>query len=70
MDIYMSFGRSVRKLREKRHLSQEAAADLAGIHATFWSRVERGIQNVSLKTISKMAKALKTSPEKLFRGVR
>jgi hypothetical protein len=31
---------------------------------------ERGVQNVSLKTIQKIAKGLKTTPERLFKGVR
>ncbi len=70
MDIQIGFGRSIRKIREQKHLSQEAVAELAGIHATFLGRIERGVQNVSLKTIQKIAKALKTTPEKLFKGVR
>ena len=69
-DIQMSFGRSVRKLRKKKRLSQEALGDLAGLHATFIGRLERGSQNVSLKTIQKLARALKVKPGDLFRGIR
>jgi transcriptional regulator with XRE-family HTH domain len=63
----MSFGKAVRRLRKKRRLSQEALADLASLHATFIGRIERGVQNVSLKTVQKLAKALKVKPDKLFR---
>jgi transcriptional regulator with XRE-family HTH domain len=70
MDIQIAFGRSIRKLREQRRLSQEALGDLVGFNATYVSRIERGVQNVGLKTIQKIAKALKTSPEKLFKGIR
>lgn len=67
VDILVSFGKSVRRLREKQRLSQEALGDLAGLHATYIGRLERGRQNVSLKTVQKLAKALKVKPDKLFR---
>ena len=70
MDIQIAFGRSIRKLREQKRLSQEALGDLVGLNATYISRIERGVQNVGLKTIQKLAKALKVTPERLFKGVR
>jgi transcriptional regulator with XRE-family HTH domain len=51
-------------------LVHEALGDLVGFNAMYVSRIERGVQNVGLKTIQKLAKALKTSPEKIFKGVR
>ena len=34
-NIHFQFGKSVRRLRLKRDLSQDALADLAGLHATY-----------------------------------
>jgi transcriptional regulator with XRE-family HTH domain len=67
MSLPAAFGARVRQLRIKRKLSQEALAHLAGLHATFIGRVERGRQNVSLLTIEKIAKALKVRPADLLR---
>lgn len=68
--IQAQFGKVVRKLRLKRRLSQEALGDLAGLHATYVGRLERGSQNVSLATIQRLARALKVKPGDLFKGVR
>src|SRR5438045_9036828 len=51
--IQVQFGKSVRRLREKRKLSQEALADLAGLHATYIGRIERGVQSIGLVNIGK-----------------
>ena len=52
------------------HHSVQALGDLAGLHATYIGRVERGVQNVTLITVHKIAKALKVLPIALFRGIR
>jgi transcriptional regulator with XRE-family HTH domain len=69
-NIQVQFGKSVRRLRERRKLSQEKLAELAGLHPTYLGRIERGRQNISLVNIGKIARALKTTPEKLLKGVR
>jgi transcriptional regulator with XRE-family HTH domain len=63
-----AFGRRVRVLRVTRGLSQEALADLAGIHRTYLSGVERGQRNVSLANIHALASALKVKTSELFEG--
>ena len=68
-NIQVQFGNAVRRLRLKRELSQEALADLAGLHATYIGRIERGRQNISLTNIGKIARALKVKPRELFKGV-
>ncbi len=55
------FGKKLRKMRLERSISQEKLADLAGLHRTYVSSVERGERNVTLLTIKKLAKALNVS---------
>lgn len=62
----VAFGRRIRELREARGLSQEKLADLAGIHRTYMSSVERGERNVGLDNIFAIANALEISPARLF----
>jgi transcriptional regulator with XRE-family HTH domain len=64
--INVRFGTSLRKLRLSKGISQEQLADLAGLHRTYISSVERGERNVTLQTIEKMAKALCVSMSKLM----
>ncbi|MEI7689356.1 MAG: helix-turn-helix transcriptional regulator [Candidatus Saccharibacteria bacterium] len=56
----------MRSLRKQKGLSQEALADLAGLHRTYIGSIERGEQNISLDNINKIAKALRVKPSKLL----
>lgn len=49
---------NLRTQRQRLNLSQEALADLAGLHRTYVSQVERTVTNVSLDNISRLAEAL------------
>lgn len=49
--------------------SQEALADLAGLHRTYVSSAERGLRNVSLTNILRLAKALDVTPGQLLDGL-
>lgn len=66
MDICEKFGRNVYKYRIKKNLSQEKLAELADLHRTYISAVERGTRSISLKNIEKISDALEIPIYKLF----
>jgi transcriptional regulator with XRE-family HTH domain len=59
--VFVRFGRRLRDVREKVGISQEKLAELAGLHRTYVSSVERGKRNISLQNIERLAEALNTS---------
>lgn len=59
-DILKLFGDRVREIRKAQGLSQEELAERADLHNTYIGGVERGERNLSLKSIEKIAQALKT----------
>lgn len=65
----VSFGRRVRSIREAKGLSQEQLAELAQLHRTYVSSLERGHRNVGLDNVFALAKALGVSPAELFQGL-
>ncbi len=56
--VHAAFGDALRELRAERGLSQEAVALDAGLNRGYYSGVERGVRNVSLANIAKIADAL------------
>lgn len=48
------------------NLSQEALAERADLHRTYVADIERGVRNVSLLNIEKLARALEISLADLF----
>lgn len=61
-----AFGDRVRELRRARDLSQEALADLARLHRTYISSLERGERNVGLDNVARLASALGVTVAELF----
>ncbi|HWY78758.1 MAG TPA: helix-turn-helix transcriptional regulator [Candidatus Sulfotelmatobacter sp.] len=64
--IYEKLGNRIKSLRKKADLSQEELAEKAKIDLTSVSEIESGLRNPSLKTIHKIALALKVSLQELF----
>ena len=59
--------RNIRRLRVARGLSQEMLAVDAGIDRTYVSRLERGLENPTVAVLEKLARALSSNIEELFR---
>jgi transcriptional regulator with XRE-family HTH domain len=65
-----AFGKALRAKRTELGLSQEKLADLAGLHFTYVSSVERGERNISLENMAKLAKALQCEIQDLVRNIK
>lgn len=65
-DVMVRFGKRLRTVREKVGISQEKLAELAGLHRTYVSTVERGLRNISIVNIERLASALGVTMAKLM----
>ena len=66
-DISAKFGKKVREIRLAKKMSQVDLADILGVHHTYISGIERGVRNMALKNIEKLAKALSVPIENLIK---
>lgn len=66
-DLQRTVGRNLRAYRKRRGLSQEAFADVLGIHRTYMGGVERGERNLTLKSVERIASRLDVEPLALLR---
>jgi transcriptional regulator with XRE-family HTH domain len=67
-DLLKSFSGRLRKLRERRGLSQQELADMVGIHLSQLGRLERGVSTPSAETVLALAHALRATTDALLRG--
>jgi transcriptional regulator with XRE-family HTH domain len=56
--LLRTIGLTIRALRRERGLSQEQLAELANIDRSYMSSVERGLRNVSVLNVARIAAAL------------
>ena len=56
--LLRTIGLTIRALRRERGLSQEALAELSQIDRSYMSSVERGLRNVSVLNVARIAAAL------------
>ena len=68
-DIAKVFGDRIRNLRNERDWNQEELAHRANIHQTYVGQIERGEKSPTIETIEKIAYALETSMENLFKYI-
>lgn len=59
-DVYVQrlFGENLKALCKAQQLTQEQLAEKATLHINYISAVERGLKNISIVNIEKLAKAL------------
>ena len=66
---YLIFiGANVRRLRSKGGFTQEQLAEMAELEPSFIQKVERGVSNVSVESLVRLAEALGVEPGRLFRA--
>ena len=61
-DLQRTVGRNLRAYRQARQLSQEAFADVLGVHRTYMGGVERGERNLTLKSVERIAERIGVEP--------
>jgi transcriptional regulator with XRE-family HTH domain len=68
-DLLKRFGQRIRQLRTQKGWSQEAFADVCGVHRTYMGHLERGEKNVSFRSILRIADALGITLSEFFVGL-
>lgn len=66
MDIKKAFGEKVKRLRNKRKLTQEQLAEIIEMSPKNLSKIEVGASFVSSETLEKLLVALNVTAEELF----
>ena len=61
-DLQRLLGANLRRYRLARGLSQEAFADVVGVHRTYMGGLERGERNLTLRSVERIAAQLKVEP--------
>lgn len=65
-DVLEKFGDKLQKVRKSQGISQEDLAVKMKMHRNYIGMVERGERNPTIRTLYKLAKALKVSADKLL----
>jgi transcriptional regulator with XRE-family HTH domain len=64
--VSVRIGKNVKKIREKKGITQEKLAFEANLNRAYIGYIERGERNPSTETLAKLAKALKVSLKDLL----
>lgn len=66
MNLLHTFATNVKKYRLNQKLSQEKLGEIAGMHRTYISAIERERRSIAIDNIQKLADALNIEAYKLF----
>ena len=66
-DIRRELGVRMRQLRKERGLTQSDLEDRSGLNEKYYSEIERGLRNVTLSNLQKIATGLEITLAELFR---
>lgn len=64
--ILEKFGQKMQKVRQSNDITQEELAARLGMHRTYIGLIERGERNPTIRTLYKIAKALKVQASELL----
>ena len=67
--VLLALGKRLRELRAERGVSQEAFADLCGLHRTAMSLIERGKRVPSLRTLLTLSQGFGITLSELLEGI-
>src|ERR1019366_9389672 len=65
-DLLVLLGKRVHDLRVAKKWSQEAFADVSGLHRTYIGQIERGEKNISFGNLVKLSTVLGVTPAHLL----
>lgn len=68
-ELQVKIGLRIKALREKTGLNQDDFADLCGLHRAYIGKIENGRFDLRVKTLHKIARALKTNLSGLLKGI-
>jgi transcriptional regulator with XRE-family HTH domain len=68
-DLAHELGRRIRVLRAARGWTQEALAEVAGLHRNYIGHVERGELNISVAQLARIARDLDVGVVERVRGI-
>lgn len=69
-DLQKRVGQNLRAHRQALGLSQEAFADVAGVHRTYMGGLERGERNLTLQSLEQLSERIGVDPEELLTSKR
>jgi len=69
-DLQRTIGQNLRAYRLAHGLSQEAFAEILGVHRTYMGSVERGERNLTLRSVERLAARIDEEPLTLLRRER
>jgi transcriptional regulator with XRE-family HTH domain len=68
-DLQRMLGQNLRAYREARGLSQEAFANVLGVHRTYMGGLERGERNLTLRSVERIAEKIEVEPLALLQAL-